>query len=290
MEESKFVIGFKIQKEWGAVLACSLALCGLGGALIAVSQFLNLIFGILLGIILLTGGVLFLGIDLGRPTRFWRAINKPLSSWISRGSLFIFLALISSLLYIAPSFELFTWLPWTNETTLGSVIQIISILTALLVVVYTGFLMAASPSIPFWNSAVLPLTFLACSLTGGISVLFVGYPFFGLTGVNIAFLESTQIILYITSIVIIVSYLMTMYSGSIASKESVRLLTIGKFSPYFIGGVILIGLIVPLLIGLYGYFVEMSLSYLLLGGILDISGVFLLRYIIIKAGIYPPIT
>lgn len=276
-----------VQNSWGVLIALALFLCGIGGAVITISQFLSLGSGIILGMILLILGVIVLAIDL-KVMRFWRAILKPFSSWISRGTLFISLALLSSILYVAPSLEWFEWLPWTGNVTVNTGLQIISISTAILVVLYTGFLMAASPSIPFWNTAMLPMIFLVCSFTGGISVILITFPLLGLLTMNIAFLESIEIMLIIIGLFIITANLITMNNGSITSKKSVHILIQGKLYPHFIIGVMILGLIIPLSLQIYGYLMGTVLNILIISGILDIVGAFLLRYSYIRAGIYRP--
>jgi formate-dependent nitrite reductase membrane component NrfD len=199
------------------------------------------------------------------------------------------LALIFSLLFLAPYLDWFPWLPWGGDTVISMLLKYISIITALMVVLYTGFLMAASPSIPFWNTAVLPIIFLVCSLAGGISVIFISLPFFPIARINVAFLELIEIFLLISALFIISANLITMNDGSITTKESVRLLTVGELTPHFFGGVMIGGLIIPLVIGIYSYFSGIELYFLVLGGMLDVTGAFFLRYSYIKAGVYRPV-
>src|SRR5512139_1553640 len=82
------------QTEWiekrGILLWLAFYTGGLGGGLYLVSLFFNNIWGMLLGWIIVavlkgTFHILF----LGKPTRFWRMVIHPQTSWLSRGLLFV---------------------------------------------------------------------------------------------------------------------------------------------------------------------------------------------------------
>src|SRR3989337_3517248 len=146
------------QEEWSWLLAVDLFLGGMGGGLFLLFLIFNLspsIAVLSLGLVAL--GAVVLMVELGRPLRAWRALLKPFSSWISRGVIFVSLFLIFGALYVAPAFEFFSWLPWGDDPTARKTIGAIAGAAALLVTLYPGFVLAASPSIPFWNSPLLPV-------------------------------------------------------------------------------------------------------------------------------------
>jgi formate-dependent nitrite reductase membrane component NrfD len=105
----------------------------------------------------------FFAYDLGRPLA---ATASPLealvyftNSWMARGIIFVSGLLLFSLLYTIS--VLFSSKPWLRVTfaTLGMLFGLFS-------TVYSGFELAATTGVPFWNNAGLPVLFLA----GGIFV------------------------------------------------------------------------------------------------------------------------
>ena len=87
------------------------------------------------------------------------------------------LFVVSASLYIAPNFALLAWLPWTPHLFAGKLLWGIAGMCALLVTLYPGFVLSASPSIPFWNSPLLPVLFFSQSVTGAGGILLLLSPF-----------------------------------------------------------------------------------------------------------------
>jgi len=74
-----------------------------------------------------------------------------------------------------------------------------------------------------------------------------------------------------------------------AAKESVLFLVTGRFSVLFYAGVVGLGLVIPLAILTLSYFGKIKLFMLAVAGISELVGSFLLRYSLLKAGMYPPV-
>ena len=290
MSEQDFTIGFESQQEWGWLAAVALFLEGLGAGLYLVSLFLDYTLGAALGIIVVLLGALALFLDLGRPLRFWRAIVNVSSSWISRGALLIGLFTAFGLLYLAPQAGL-SALPWSRDTALGQAFIALSALCAFLVAVYTGFLLSSSPSIPLWNSFFVPVQFFVYAILGGAMMLFplrlVGED----DGVDWSMLEAGQLWLVAASLVLVVGYLAVMSSSTVAGRRSVNLLLRGALSGIFVWGVLVVGLGLPLLIGVYAAIGSAgnAAGLLALSAVLVLVGSYLFRYALLKAGLYLPL-
>ncbi|MFQ5849932.1 MAG: DmsC/YnfH family molybdoenzyme membrane anchor subunit [Candidatus Binatia bacterium] len=270
------------QEEWSWLVATDLFLGGLGGGLFVIFQIFDLshlVAVLSLGLVVLGGLVLL--VELGHPLRAWRAVCRPLTSWISRGVIFVVLFLISGLLYIAPSFDSFSWLPWTSNTLTGKIFWVISGICALLVTLYPGFVLSASPSIPFWNSPILPVLFFFQSIMGATGIVLLISPFGpferGVQGIN-----PLAVLLIIANLVMIAVYLLTLKRSGLAAGETARLLNHGPIGWTFRIGVLLVGMILPLLV------VVWIPSAVVLAGAFILIGGLLFRYCVLKAGVYVP--
>ncbi len=288
---AQFTIGFKPQRLWSSLAAIDFFLGGTGAGAFLVSMYLGSSVGAVIGLLAVVFGALALLADLGRPERFWRAGSKLLLSWISRGVAFTTVFVVFGILYIVP-----VWiaaLPWSRETALGQAIGLIAALGAVGVMIYTGFLLSHSPSIPFWNTTLLPLLFVSSALTCGVGVLFVIAPASGERTINQMALESTGILLLALNIIFLAVYMLNMNSSTVAAKESVRMLVGGALAPMFWVGVMAIGLIIPLALTFFAYLIGTGSGatpmVMAVVGILILFGGFLFRQCMLKAGVYAPI-
>ena len=270
------------QEEWSWLVAIDLFLGGMGGGLFLFSQ----IFGLsslvaLLSLALVVLGGLVLLSELGHPLRAWRALAKPFSSWISRGVIFVALFLIFGALYVAPAFEMFSSLPGASDPTTRKAIGAIAGLSAFLVTLYPGFVLAASPSIPFWNSPLLPVLFASHSLLGASGIVFL----LSASALNGAALPAIRVVgevLIVANFVLIAIYLATLKGSGLAAREAVRRLNEGPLGWTFRIGVVLVGMIVPLAVVLW------LPSAAVFAGICILIGALLFRYCVLKAGVYVP--
>jgi formate-dependent nitrite reductase membrane component NrfD len=238
----EFLIDVKPQREWGWAVITYLFLGGAGAGLFLVSLYMRHTWGEGLGLLVLVLGTLFLLIDLGRPERFWRAFFRPRTSWISRGCFFI------SALVLLGGLEIFSAETSISEGPFQSVIQGAAAIAAIAVMVYTGFVLSPSPAIPFWNSAFFPVIFFAYSLLAGIDFLILASPLLPGPEIDLALLEKVQFGLVLLCLLMVLSHLSVMSGSAVAARKSIQLLTKGKWGILFIGGVIGLGLVIPLLL------------------------------------------
>ena len=271
---SGFNTGFKSQREFGWLLAIWLFLSGSACGLFLLTKLFALpqFYSLLAFATILVGGCVLL-FEQGSPARAWRAISRPGSSWLSRGVLFVTLFILASFLSLAPTFFA---LPWD-----GAIPGWIAALCALMIVLYPGFFLAKNRSIPFWNSAWLPATFVAYAALSACAMVLVGAAFLPkLPGLGLFRILAASLIA--VNAVMVGGYLLSMQRAGGAAQEAVRLLNSPPLSGIFRLGVVLVGLILPLALLL----LLESAAALAGAGLCLLAGSFLFRYCVLTAGVY----
>lgn len=294
----EFVIDFTSQKEWGGLIAVAFFLAGVGSGAFFLAMLLEQVAGLasrgiatlgLLIVALGAGGTFVL--DLGRSFRFWRALSNPVSSWISRGVTFIVTFVVFGIL--AVSGRWIQTLPWSDNAGAG-VFQIIAMVAAFGVMVYSGFVLVNNPGIAFWNNALLPVLFVLYSFMGGLAIIFITLPAQPNAKASLLkILETIEIWLIVFAIILLGIYLLAMSTSTEGARLTVRGLLRGRYSLYFLGGGIGIGLLVPLAVALYvlvnGVDVYSASIALGIAGVLELLGGFLIRYCFLRAAMYSPL-
>jgi formate-dependent nitrite reductase membrane component NrfD len=285
------------QKEWGWLIALYVFLAGLGGGTFLFSFILIFLdkyaavarIGALVGPVLVVLGSGMLLFDLGSATRAYRLFTTPatlLSSWMIRGAWILTAFIILGLAYALPAFSLFGWLPWEQTSRFGLGLGIAAALLAIVVTVYPGLLLGVIKSIPLWNTAALPPLFFLSGLDTGLAALVlmslafpsaVGADGFHLLGV----IDAGLIVLLLVALG---AYIEIVRQAGVTAAASIHLLT----TPLFIGGVIILGLLLPLVIFICGAYVSDAPSIRLLDGaasLLILGGGLLLRLSVIRSGV-----
>ncbi len=286
------------QTSWGWIVAAYVFLAGVGGGLFLTSFILDLLgwhesitrIGAALGPILVLVGTFFLLADLGSISKVYRLFTTAstmMTSWLVRGAWILTAFIIVGLAYALPSFEVFAWIPWSKASDGGQVIGMIAALLSIMVVIYPGFLLGVAKGIPIWNTPVLPLLFLVSGLDTGIAaVAVIGILFasaFGLDSLHQ--LGMADITLIFTQLIILGAFFEILRHTGATALASIRFLK----NPLFIGGVIIMGLLIPLVLLLYSILISNALALrtlALIASLLILAGGLLLRYSIIRAGAY----
>ncbi|MFQ5852087.1 MAG: DmsC/YnfH family molybdoenzyme membrane anchor subunit [Candidatus Binatia bacterium] len=278
----EFNMGLSSQEEWAWLVAIDLFLGGSGGGLFLLYMFFDLspstaLFSLALVIL----GAVVLLCELGHPLRAWRAIARPRTSWISRGVIFVTLFIIIGFLSIAPSFSALSGLLWSPSSLGGKTLGVIAGISASMVILYPGFVLAASPAIPFWNSPLLPVLFFFQALLGASGIILLFSPL-DLYGPVFPALSSLVALLIVINFVLVSIHLLALRRSGLPGRESVRLLNHGFLGWTFGGGVLLLGMVLPLIIGLW------FPSLVVVAGVFILIGTLLYRYCVLKAGVYVP--
>ena len=286
MEIYHWMIDYTRQSEWidrrGLILWIAFYTGGLGGGLYIVSLFFNSIWGMFIGwtiVAIIKGGAHLL--YLGKPQRFWRIVSRPQSSWLARGFIFVMLFVIFGAIQLIISY-------WAPGVAAEMVFKVLVGISAVVVAIYTGFVLNTVKAVPFWNSSLLPLLFVLCGILGGfgISVLIA------ISGGNVTLstAEAWSRWLLIANALLIAIYLWQAAGRETTGKQSVMEQIKGSSALVFWVGIVILGIIIPLIIAFLGYIIEhMAPEILVFGVACEIVGGLALRYNVLKAGAYSPL-
>ena len=177
---------------------------------------------------------------------------------------------------------------WLPGITAEVVFKVLAGIMAFLIVIYAGFVFNYVSGIEFWNSALLPVLFIATAILDGFGLMLA----IALTGGNInimAIEDGSRVLLIICALLLIIYLWSAVYTGT-GGKYSVMELTRGNIAPIFWIGTVACGIIIPIGISLFSYFTGLVFASLLIAAIAcETIGAFALKYCILKAGIYKPL-
>ncbi len=274
------------QSAWieggGKLIWLALFFTETGAGLYFASLFFQNLLGMFLGWVacLVFGGGSFL-IHMGHPLRAFRVVLRPHSSWISRGVIFIssfglFGAIAMILSYLFPDQNIL-------------VLKVITGIFCILVAIYAGMLMSIVSAVPLWNSGLLPLSYVVTGIWSGAEILLAIHL---LSGAPIEQLETWIRILLPSFALIILLYFISIAGASKTGKASIMRMVSGDLSLHFYLGIVIIGLVFPISIVLYGFFIGLSsvpTSLLIIAILCGLTGDLTIRYCILKCGMYAPI-
>jgi formate-dependent nitrite reductase membrane component NrfD len=282
----EFMVKPQQQKDWvdgrGNFIAFAFFLGGIAGGLFLISAYFDNLLGIFIAF-LLTGcmGVSYM-MHLTHPMRFWRMMRKPGTSWIARGFSFI----MAFGFFTVITMILMKWAP--DATGAITTFKVLAGIFAFAQSIYTGFAVSYVSAIKVWNTAIVPVLFVTCGLTGGLAILLA--VMMGQNSIDIATLENIIRIVLIALAVIIGVYLWNTTYSSTAAKEAVMRLIGGSLAPLFWIGVFVFGIAVPITISVATYFTGNAADGLLITAVVsEIIGGLSLRFAILKAGMYTPL-
>jgi formate-dependent nitrite reductase membrane component NrfD len=286
MEIHQWMINYTRQTEWidkrGIFLWIAFYAGGLGGGLYLVSLYFNSLWGMLISwliIAVIKGGTHL--VYLGKPLRFWRIISRPQTSWLARGFIFV-------MLFVGLGGIQMLLTHWMPGSTVEIVFKVLAGIMAFSVALYTGIILKNVKGVPFWNSALLPVLFIFCGILGGFGLAVI----IALNGgdINLAAAETGSRWLLIANALVIGIYLWQASMKEATSKQSVLEQLHGQNAPIFWIGIVILGIVIPLVIALTGLMVkDMSSILLIIGVVCEIIGGLALRYCILKAGAYKPL-
>ncbi len=276
------------QHTWGWFIAIYLFFGGLGGATLALGILGDLRFkmgkwfGIgtaVLGLAVLSFGLIWLVLDLIDPFRFLLAfwIKGIAHSWIARGMLIITGAYIFGVLYILAAF--YGW------ETFKKWMGYLAMICGFGVTTYTGLLLNANVAIPFWHTPALPVLFTVSAFSTGCALLMLVLSAMKSEEAHhyFHFIEGFDIFLISLELLVIFAYFDFARLGNAAVMKSAHLLL---NNPLFTIGFLIFGLIAPLILEAYASTKEHAKGLAAFASVLVLIGGFLLRYLIVWAGVY----
>ena len=302
LEYEDFKPGPRAQMEWGfggrrrwrdGALLMALFLGGIGAGQFVISTWLiDSVTSALVGLIVVgVGKTAAHLVYLGQPKRFYRLFLRPLTSWISRGLIFMIVFVLFGAAYLAPDIG-FDWVPWTSDSSFSEILWLGAILSAALVMVYDGFVLASCKSITSWNTALMPPLFFTYAIAGGVAMTFLTMTITGGEILNQTTLTELDAILLSTLLALVVIYIVNMASSSSTAREALRRLTATRLAISFIGLAMVAGLLVPLTLT---YFHELGIegavasALLAASSILELAGDLSVRHSILRAGLHAPV-
>jgi len=264
-------------------------------------------YGALLGPIPVIVGVLAIIFELGswNVGHYFRFINLFLVmnlSPMSVGSWLLVAFIITSLMF-AYSYLRFMPMPFGDRLKWRVALAWINIPLGIGVAIYTGVLLGAMPSRPFWNSPMLAFLFLISALSTGTALIIFARAFVTRGGLSEEKREEVHKSGYIlastdTEMIgfeILAVFLFLMFAYLTVGDVRYAVATIlpgGELASMFWIGVVLIGLVIPGLLELYA--VAPSLIYKrkytvsrwteMAIALAVIFGGFVLRYVVVTAG------
>jgi formate-dependent nitrite reductase membrane component NrfD len=280
-----FSVAPRLQTVWGVREATVFFLEGLSVALFMAFAFLEFPAGMVASIALLIVAVLLLLSHLGHPIRAWMAVRNFRRSWVSRGTVVIGGFIGLGAVYVG--------VPAVLQIDMGEslTVAIRSLLSvaAVFILVYPGFVMSASPAIPFWNSGLLPVLSLINGLASGLMVVLLIYvtPILQVDttvgSINLVWLE--QFILIVLSMVTLF-FFVTMNNAGAAARLSVTYLMTQEPMLFWVLAVGA-GLVLPIAaIALTLTFDVAPVGLLWIAVATRLVGDVAARYALLKGGIY----
>jgi formate-dependent nitrite reductase membrane component NrfD len=278
------------QTEWierrGILVWIAEVFTSLGAGLYLVSLFYNNWWGMLVAWLI----IMFLKLPphliyFGKPLRFWRTLipitDSWKTSWFTRGINFtvyfgtiVFFQLIITYFFPGTGWDV--------------ALRVLGGIFAFLVGIYSGFIMSYCRSVPFWNSALLPLILIFAGVADGFALMMA----IGLAdaSVDIMAMEFGSRILLTVNAILIGAYLWNATYTARMAKHSAVLLLRGNLALPFWAGVIICGITIPLAISASSLFAgEASAPLLIIAIILHTIGAVALKYVLLKAGVHNPI-
>jgi len=288
IEDDTFEVGYNPQKEWAWLITTAFFLGEVGAGLFLVSLFLPGKIGFmsaLVGWLIVTVGKnTFHFIYLGKPWRFWRMIFRPQTSWISRGFMATGAMMAFGFIHIVFHY-------YGVNTPLSLAVTWIAGFSAFVVMIYDGIVMTYSPSLPLWNSSLLPVLRVSYALMGGVTLTLLITAAPDLTGILTAgqlhILENLERWLIIANLVMIVIYITTLTYSVATAKESAYLIVREKYPAVFWLGVVFIGLVVIFLVPVIA--TTHSLSLLLFVAACELIGDYCILFLLLRSGVYSPL-
>ena len=285
----EWMVKYTPQEEWiegqGVLLWLAFFFSEIGAGIYFVSLFLNFPPGWLTGwlVTLVLGGLIHVAY-LGNPMRAWRILLKPVNSELSRGLWIIFVFAAIGFFQVLP--VVFSGLPWMGDSpVLKAIMGILCIL-----IIGHGFLtMNVVKALPLWNSSMmLPLSLVSGIFVGSQAVEFMSF----LAGRDILVAELWARWSLIGYMGILLMFLWGTAQTSETARASIKGLVMGDSSVRFYIGVIILGILIPLIITLliWGNDVsKLSGGILFLRFVCVLIGDLMMRYNIMKGALYSPL-
>jgi len=239
--------------------------------------------GVVLATLLLIIAPFFLLIHVGMPLRAWHLfVYLNMSSPITWGSFLLVLYPINCIIY--------GYFMFKDNLRLTRLFGLIGIPLAIAVHGYTGFILAFGKARALWNTALMPILFLASAIVSGIALMIlvcvIKDRFFSREKkidreliLNLGKLMAWMIVF---DLFLVGSDLLVLSISHSDAQVAAHLILFGKFSLLFVIVENLLGKIVPFVLLAVPRF--RTLTTVVVASVLVVIGIFVMRYVVVVAG------
>lgn len=127
--------------------------------------------------------------------------------------------------------------------------EYVGIVFAIATAIYTGFLIGIIGAVPLWNTAILPILFVVSAFSTGIAgTMFVSAIFDKKVVHHVMSLKKIHLTLLIAEVFLIFTMFLITSSTNGSAAKSVSMLVTGEYSTLFWLGLVVVGLVIPILI------------------------------------------
>ena len=269
-----FSVNYKVQTTWGLQEAITFALEGLGASLFFLALLGDHLAAMVAGIVILMASGILLILHLGNPKNMIYVLANIRHSWMSRGAALIPLFIVAGAIFIGA--ELVHGLK-----PAGPALITLFLLLSMFVALKSGLVMTTFPAIAFWNGGLLPVVFALSGLASAAALFAV------FDGEAQAKFYWALPVLFAALLITTLIYLATIKNAGRSAKVSVDL--IGERYPgLFYGAALLLGMVLPLGLGIYLALVPSAASVALfvIMAAARLAGDIVLRHVILKVGVF----
>ncbi|MDR3603976.1 MAG: polysulfide reductase NrfD [Syntrophaceae bacterium] len=238
-------------------------------------------------------GTLCLALDLEagfwQPWRQVYMVNN-LRSMISWGFIILSIFIPIALVYAAALNEI-TFVGKLAQKYI-TIIEIIGSIFAVATATYTGVLIAVVNGVPFWNTPLMPVLFLASAISTGLAAAMILAAIIDVNTIKTLsnFALGHVIFLSVEALVLMLLVFMSL-TRSTEAAASAGMLISGMLSPYFWGLVVILGLVVPFILSVFEFleYGQMPKALVVGADILVLIGGMSIRALIVFSGTPPQI-
>ena len=245
-------------------------------------------------------GLVLVVSHLGRwwnlPRTLWTMVINGIfnySSWMIVGIVLLSVHLFLSLILVAshiPWLQRIGWLKWTGALGRANAYLAVYAFLGFMATVYSGFLLTQASGIPLWNTSLIPVLWVVSGSIAAIAVIELMYVF-GLIESSVSTLavrlglglDAIKLLAVLAFLHVALAY------GSAGARIGATAMASGEYALMTWGGVIGIGILIPIAIGLYTVLVKKSKPLLVISSVAALAGVFFLRAVVLLAGAWEPL-
>jgi polysulfide reductase chain C len=292
-----------IESAWGWLIVAYLFLAGAGSGAFLAAVACDLLApdwsralaraGSLAAGPLITVGTLCLVLDLEagfwEPWRQIYLVMNP-TSMITWGVIILSMFIPVAFLYGLALNEI-TWVGKYVKRYLLH-LEIVGSMLAVSTAAYTGVLIAVINGVPFWNTPLMPMLFLASAVSTGLAVAMIGAAVIDITTIKtLSNFALGHVIFLAVEAGVLMLFIFMSLTRSVEAAISANMLISGVLSPYFWILVVFLGLLVPFALSIAEYYEYGKMpKYLVVGAdVLVLVGGMSLRAVIIFSGSPPQI-